>query len=114
MAEGKLLRISIALIITAFPFFVWLILYISNPRSQEELRTQIARLNRLRWISLIAGLAIFLICALNQPSGSLWNFGTNVLLAGPTLLLPDSWLKKRLARSGQTEMPPPKAITHTF
>jgi len=36
MTEEKLLRIGIGLIVVTSPFFLWLVLRIANPQSQEE------------------------------------------------------------------------------
>jgi hypothetical protein len=111
MSEGKILYIGIWLIIQASPFFFWLVLYLANPQSQIELRTQIARVKLLRWISYIGGIVFFLFCLIDHQPTRYWFFGSGVLTASIGLVFPDNWLKNRLARSQISEISPPTAIT---
>jgi len=112
MTEEKLLRIGIGLIVVTSPFFLWLVLRIANPQSQAELRTQIARMRMLRWISYIVGLALFLIL-LVYPLGRYFNLGFAVLTASVGLEIPMGWLKNRLARSEKQGNPSTEVIPHS-
>jgi hypothetical protein len=103
MTGDRLLRISIVLLIAASPLLLWLVLYLANPRSQDELRTQISRMRQLRWISYIAGIAIWIFCFVDHRFSPYWNFGTGVIGASVGLEIPAAWLKKRLARSEEPE-----------
>lgn len=112
MSEEKLLAICIWLIVLASPFFFWLVLYIANPKSQEELRTQISRVKLLRWISYIAGVALGLLWVINQMPKNYWIFGSAVLTASLGLTFPTLWLKNRLAGVKAQTTSPPARITH--
>jgi len=112
MGEEKLLRIGIVLVVVTSPFFLWLVLRVANPQSQAELRMQIARMKMLRWISYIAGLALFLILLVENPLGRYFNLGSAVLTASVGLEIPMSWLKNRLARSSIPTIPSTETIQH--
>jgi hypothetical protein len=112
MTEEKLLRISIALIVGASPLFFWLILYLANPQSQDELRTEISRIKRLRWITYLAGIAFLLFCLVDHLSARYWSFGSGIVTASIGLEIPASWLRKRLARAEQQTISSPNAILH--
>jgi hypothetical protein len=112
VAEEKLLAIGIWLIIVASPFFYWLVLYIANPRSPEDLKSQIKRVKRLRWITYVAAIAFWLFCLVDHLPNHYWVFGTGVLTASLGFVFPDGWLKNRLARSEQPTSSSPNSILH--
>ena len=100
------------LLICASPLVLWLVLYFADPRSQLDLTVKIARMKELRWISYIAGLALFLILLVENPLGRYFNLGSAVLTASVGLEIPMGWLKNRLARSEKQESPSTEAIPH--
>jgi hypothetical protein len=99
MIEEKLPLVGIWLIVQASPFFLWLVLYFANPQSQKELKTQIARVKRLRWIMYIAGVTFGLFWLIDRLPNYYWIFGSGMVTASLGLEFPAGWLRKRLARS---------------
>ena len=81
MPEDKLLRMGVDLIIVASPFFYWLVLYFAGPRSQDELRTQISRIKKLRWITYNSTVAFEVLLASRPPANHHWIVGSGVLTA---------------------------------
>jgi hypothetical protein len=111
MTQEKLSAICIVLLIATSPFFFWLILYFANPRSQDELKTQISRVKRLRWVVYFAGVALGVFWIIDHMPNHYWIFGSAVISASAGLVFPDTWLKNRLARSQALEISSPTAIT---
>jgi len=101
MTGEKLIAICIVLVIAGSPFLFWLVLYFANPLSPDDLKKQIARVKRLRWVLYIAGVALGVFWIVDQMPKNYWIFGSAVISASAGLVFPDTWLKNRLARSEQ-------------
>jgi len=103
---------AIGLLICASPLVLWLVLYFADPRSQLDLTVKIARMRKLRWISYIAGVALWLFFLFEHPFGRYWNLGFAVISASVGLEIPMGWLKNRLARYAKQVSHTPDAVLH--
>ena len=88
MTQEKLSAICIVLLIATSPFFFWLILYFANPRSQDELKTQISRVKRLRWVLYFAGVALGVFWIIDHMPNHYWIFGSAVIVLAIDRLVP--------------------------
>jgi hypothetical protein len=76
------------------------------------MKTQIARVKRLRWILYIAGVAFGLFWLIDGLTNHYWIFGSCLITASLGLEFPASWLRKRLARSEERESTLPNITLH--
>lgn len=109
--DERALRICIGLLVAVSPLLLWLLLYLANRTSQLDLTAQISRIKVLRWIFYIAGLSLWLVCFFDRRYGQYWPLGTVAITASVGLSLPDSWLKKRLARCEEASVKLPVSAT---